>query len=345
MKNLKYLLAYLLPATAYIAIYLGGYYLWAVLAFAFGLLPIMDQLLPIDTQNYEPEEEQARNNNRFFDYLLYAHIPIMYGLLIYAFYTISTRHLSGFEVVGMITTVGTIVGTFGINVAHELGHRSNKSEQLMSKILLLPALYMHFFIEHNLGHHKNVATDKDPASSRKGEMIYTFWFRSTWGGYLNAWAIENKRIDKLGGEMSNISWSNQMVRFQVIQLTYLALIGLIFSWAAILYAIAFAIIGFSLLEGVNYIEHYGLRRKLLPNGYYETVDITHSWNSGHELGRIFLYELTRHSDHHAKANKKYVALKHYEESPQLPYGYPGSILVAMIPPLWFKIMDKRLETH
>jgi alkane 1-monooxygenase len=341
MKNLKYLIAYILPIGAFISIYLGGYYLFFVLLFTFGLLPFLELIIPPNAINYGTEEETERNNNPFFDYLLYSHIPIMYGLIGYAFYTISTRTLSGLEITGTIFTVGIIIGTFGINIAHELGHRNNKNEQLLAKILLLPALYMHFFIEHNLGHHKNVATDNDPASSRKGEMIYSFWLRSTIGSYIGAWKLENKRLERQG-EKNNFTWSNEMVRFQLIQLAYLATVGLVFNWTAVLYAIAFAIVGFLLLESVNYIEHYGLRRKQLANGYYETVDTTHSWNSSHELGRIFLYELTRHSDHHAKANKKYQILRHYEESPQLPFGYPGSILVALIPPVWMKIMERKL---
>nr|WP_321539671.1 fatty acid desaturase [Flavobacterium piscinae] len=97
-----------------------------------------------------------------------------------------------------------------------------------------------------------------------------------------------------------------------------------------------------MLETINYIEHYGLKRKKLPSGRYERVTEKHSWNSNHILGRIILYELTRHSDHHYKSTKEYQILECHEESPQLPYGYPTSMVLSFIPPLWFSIMNKRI---
>ena len=157
---------------------------------------------------------------------------------------------------------------------------------------------------------------------------------------MNAWHIENERLEKEGKSTS--SWSNEMVRFQLYQLGYLALIGFSFGLLSALFAIAFALIGFLLLETVNYIEHYGLRRKQLANGRYEPVLPIHSWNSEHEMGRIFLYELTRHSDHHFKATRKYQILRHFDESPQLPLGYPMSMLVSLVPPLWFWLMNRRI---
>jgi len=212
---------------------------------------------------------------------------------------------------------------------------------LMAKALLLTALYTHFFIEHNRGHHKHVATDKDPASARFGESIYAFWLRSVTGSYRNAWRLESKRLQRQG--LPFWSWRNEMIRFQVYQVLYLALVGLIFGWQMIGYALAIAVFGFLLLESVNYIEHYGLRRKEIAPGRYEKVQPWHSWNSNHEMGRIFLYELTRHSDHHYKASRKYQILRHFDESPQLPFGYPTSIVISLIPPLWFALMNGRVK--
>ncbi|MDX1943436.1 MAG: fatty acid desaturase, partial [Saprospiraceae bacterium] len=157
--------------------------------------------------------------------------------------------------------------------------------------------------------------------------------------YLNAWELEAERLKKLGKPV--FTWSNEMLRFQIIQITYLVVIGLSYGSWMIGYAVAIAIFGFLMLECVNYIEHYGLRRELLPNGRYEHVTPRHSWNSDHELGRIFLYELTRHSDHHYKATRKYQVLRHLDESPQLPLGYPASIIASLLPPLWFGIMNRR----
>jgi alkane 1-monooxygenase len=340
MKDLKYLLAYVGPIAAVAGLYYGGWASFGVTYIAFGLIPLLEQFVPFDLSNHPSEKEEERSDNPFFNLLLYSHVPILYGILFYAFYKIAYQDLSTLEIVGMIFNVGIMVGTFGINIAHELGHRNSIFEQNISKILLLPALYQHFFIEHNKGHHKNVATDADPASARQGEIVYSFWWRSVKNSYLNAWYIENERLDK---EVKSVfSWSNEMVRFQLYQLGYLALIGLAFGYPSVFMAIAFAIIGFLLLETVNYIEHYGLRRKQLANGRYEPVLPIHSWNSEHEMGRIFLYELTRHSDHHFKSTRKFQVLRYFDESPQLPFGYPLSMIVSLVPPLWFTLMDKRV---
>jgi len=249
--------------------------------------------------------------------------------------------LSGGEIAWMTVSVGIIVGSFGINIAHELGHRTNKKEQTLSKILLLPALYMHFFIEHNRGHHLNIGTPEDPATSRLGENVYQFFIRSVTLSWLNAWALENKRLKKRG--ISKWSFQNEMLVFQIIQILYLAIIAIVFSPKIMLFAILIGVIGFLTLELVNYIEHYGLVRKQNESGRYERVLPKHSWNSNHELGRIFLYELSRHSDHHFKSTRKYQVLRHFQDSPQLPLGYPASMLLSLIPPLWFKVMNKEVE--
>jgi len=240
----------------------------------------------------------------------------------------------------MTLSVGIVLGA-GINVAHELGHKKGKLEQLIAKLILLPNLYMHFIIEHNRGHHVHIATPEDPATSRKGEMIYTFWLRSSIFSYISAWKLEAKRLKK--ENKSIVSLSNEMIVFQLIQISYLALIFAFFGMTVMLFSIAIAIVGFLLLETINYIEHYGLVRSKLPNGRYERVDMRHSWNSNHEIGRIVLYELTRHSDHHFKANRKYQVLRHHDESPQLPLGYPGSMLMSFLPPLWFYVMNRKLK--
>lgn len=341
-KDSKYLLAYLAPLSTFLAIYLKGYWSFATVILAFAIIPILDSVSPSSDKNLDEEEEISKLSSTIFDWLLYSNVPMLWGLLLYFFATISAGGLETYELVGMTWSVGIIVGTIGINVAHELGHRVKKSEQFLSKTLLLSALYMHFFIEHNRGHHKNIATDEDPASSRLNENLYSFWIRSTIGGYRSAWNLENDKLKKQGAAF--FSLNNEMLMFQLIQVTYLLFIGFYFGWLVVPFAIIIAIIGFLLLETVNYIEHYGLRRKKLPSGRYENVTMQHSWNSNHEMGRIFLYELTRHSDHHYKATRKYQVLRHFDESPQLPYGYPGSMLISFIPPLWFKLMNDKVPT-
>lgn len=342
MKNdWKYLIAYVAPLSAYFGVYEGGIWSFSGIYVGFVLIPLLELVGPKSARNLSEAEENRRAVSRFFDGLLYLNIPILYGLIWFYFQRLGASGLATYEIVGMTLSAGIIVGTIGINVAHELGHRSNRYEQALAKVLLVTALYLHFFIEHNRGHHRNVATDEDPASARLGEPVYAFWLRSVSGGYRNAWRLERQRLERLGRPV--VGWQNEMVRFQVFQLGYLLLIGWLFGWAMIPYAVAIAVFGILLLESVNYIEHYGLRRRLLPNGRYENVSPRHSWNSDHEAGRIFLYELTRHSDHHYKASRKYQVLRHFEESPQLPFGYPTSIIISLLPPVWFGLMNKRVK--
>ena len=340
-KDLKYLLAFVPTSLAYLGVIYGAYWSYAAIIFGFGFIPLMELFTGNDGDNFADDQEEKRIVNFLFDVLLYLNVPLLYGLLWLYFNRIANGGLELFEIIGMTLSVGFIVGALGINVAHELGHRTKWYEQLMAKMLLLSALYMHFFIEHNRGHHLKVATQEDPATSRYGENIYVFWFRSTFHSYLDAWQLEASRLKRAG--QSVVSWQNEMLRFQIIQLFYLVCVFLIFGWQIMLLAVAIAIIGFLQLETVNYIEHYGLERKKTENGRYEYVKPHHSWNSNHDLGRIFLYELTRHSDHHYKATRKYQILRHFEEAPQLPTGYPGSMLMALFPPLWFRIMNPRVE--
>ena len=299
--------------------------------------------MPGTTSNFEEVEEEDRLKSRFFDVLLWLNVPLLYFILGYYFYTISTEALLWYELLGMTVSVGIICGSMGINVAHELGHRNTWYERMMSKTLLLSSFYMHFIIEHNLGHHKHVATDEDPASSRLGETLYAFLIRSVRDSYRSAWEIEHARLERVG--LKKFSRQNEMIRFQIIQVLYFLTIGFVFSWKAALFGVIVGVIGFILLETINYVEHYGLRRKKLPSGRYEKVQPHHSWNSNHSVGRILLYELTRHSDHHFKANRKYQVLRHFDESPQMPYGYPAAMMMAWLPPLWFRVMDKEVARY
>lgn len=339
-RDFKYLLAYLLPISAVLGIYLGGWWSLGSIYVAFGILPALELILPKSSENAAPETEAERARRPFFDFLLYLNLPILYAIVALFLTEISFREHTFGEQIAMTFSVGLLVGTMGINVGHELGHRLKKYEQQLAKLLLLPGLYLHFFIEHNRGHHKHVATEADPASARLQESIYAFWLRSVTGGYRSAWQLELERLRRMG--KPTWSWQNAMVRYTLYCLLYLLSIGLIWGWSALPFALGIAVVGFLLLESVNYIEHYGLSRQRLPSGQYEKVGPHHSWNSDHELGRIFLYELTRHSDHHFRATRKYQILRHFEQSPQLPLGYPASILVSLVPPLWFKLIHPHL---
>lgn len=339
-NDLKYILAYLGSIVAYVSISLAGYYSCGVAILFFIVLPILDFFATGTKDNVKEDHEDSHSNNKFFSILLYLNFPIVLFLLITFFNQISSGHLSGNEMMGITISMGLIIGANGINVAHELGHRSEKLDLFIAKFLLMIAFYMQFNIEHNRGHHKFVATREDPSSARFRETVFAFWLRSIYGVYTKAWKLENHRLNKL--EIPILSWSNEMIRFHIYQLVYVFVIAFFWSWKVVLFAFVAGLIGVILLETVNYIEHYGLERKKRASGRYEPVGPHHSWNSNNEMGRIFLYELTRHSDHHYKATRKYQVLRHFDTSPQLPTGYPGCMLLALIPPLWFRIMDQRV---
>jgi alkane 1-monooxygenase len=303
----------------------------------------------LNPRNLEKAEEAFLQKDRMYDILLWVIVPIQYALLFLFLYSMQDANFDKATTWGKILSMGILCGSLGINVAHELGHRSTKHEQLMAKALLLTSLYQHFFIEHNRGHHKRVATAADPATSRLGESVFTFWIRSVSMGYVSAWRLEAKRLAKKHGASGAnsprywLSWQNEMLRFQLIQAIFILDLGLIFNFTAVLAFVAAAVVGFLLLETVNYIEHYGLVRQLRSDGRYERVLPIHSWNSDHIWGRLLLFELSRHSDHHFEASRKYQVLRSFPDSPQMPTGYPGMILLALVPPLWFGVMHRKIK--
>jgi alkane 1-monooxygenase len=340
---MKYLWAYSIPIIGIIGIHYQGIWSYSALIFAFVMIPILELILPSNPNNYTDQEIKTRLQNKIFDVLLYLNIPIVYGALLYTIYRIIQSNLSSSEMIGTTLSLGIILGANGINVAHELGHREKLYERIMGKILLIPSHYTHFFIEHNNGHHLHVSTPNDPSTARYNQSLYTFWWQTVSGTYTKAWQIQNKLNEVENRPFYSIK--SDMFWFTVIQLSYLLIIYLCFGTKGFLLALFSGIVGFLLLETINYIEHYGLKRNVLPSGRFERVSEKHSWNSNHVLGRIILYELTRHSDHHYKSQKKYQILEYHDVSPQMPYGYPTSMVMSFFPPLWFAIMNKRIPVE
>ncbi len=340
MKDLKYLAAYSIPLAALLSINLKGYWSYTTAVFAFVILPFLELVFPVDETNLDEKTIENNLKKIIFDWLLYLNLPIVFGLVVYALIIVSSTPLAAYEFVGLVFSVGIVLGVNGINVAHELGHRQATNERFLGKALLLPSFYMHFYIEHNFGHHLYAATKEDPATARYNQTVYSFWFTSTIRQYFSAWKIQKKLLKNKGREILGVY--NDMLWYILFQLAYLLAVVSIFGTKGLLFAVAAGIVGFLLLETVNYIEHYGLLRLKKPNGRYENVREIHSWNSNHVIGRIVLYELTRHSDHHYKSSKKYQILDCHEDSPQMPFGYPTSMVLSLFPPLWFSIMNKRI---
>ena len=337
MRDLKYLFAYTIPVSAYLSFMSFGAGTYAAVIYAFIIIPFLDAFLGQDHKNLEQEEIKEKKINRVFDWMLYINLPIVFGLLFLVFSRVQSIEYTTTEMIGLSFSTGILLATNGINVAHELCHRNKYYEKFIGKALFMPCLYMHFYIEHNFGHHINVATPEDGATAKYRQSVYSFWITSVSKQYVDAWKkqMELLRLKKLGF----FSIKNDMLWYHIIQPAYLFVVFTLFSTKVLAFSIIVGIIAFLFLECINYIEHYGLRRFKNDSGRYERVQTYHSWNSNHNIGRIVLYELTRHSDHHYKSSKKYQLLNCYEESPQLPYGYPASILLSFIPPLWFFIMD------
>lgn len=343
MNDLKYLFAYTVPLAALASVVSTGWLTFSAPIYTFICIPVLELILKDYETHYSDNQKEKRLTNFIFDFLLYFNIPLVFFILALGLFNLNTIIYSSSEQVGIILSLGILLATNAINVAHELGHRVSQFERTLSKLLLMPCLYMHFYLEHNYGHHKNVATPEDPATSRINQSVYHFWFVSVVKQYRNAWNIQINLLKQ--SKSSFLSIKNDMLWYLLFQTAYLGLIFLFLGTTAVFHALVIGIISFLFLETINYIEHYGLQRKKLPSGRYERVQSKHSWNSNHFIGRIVLYELTRHSDHHFKASKKYQVLENMPKSPQLPFGYPSSILLAMAPPLWFWVMNGRVPKN
>lgn len=336
----KYLWMYSTPLLVVFSLASEHIFSYTALFVLFGVIPMIEIFIKGSTENLSKEQEEMVAQNPIFDWMLYLLLPAQYLLL---FMFLEKSHEVGhtaFTRIGHIISMGLACGVIGINAAHELGHRKSLYERWMSRALLLSSCYMHFYIEHNRGHHKKVATPDDPATARTGEMIYIFWLRSVINSWLSAWKLENERLNRKG--KTSLSLQNEMIQYTLIQIGFLLLIWWFYAWTGILYFLLASGIGVLMLETVNYIEHYGLSRNT-KGVVYEQVKPIHSWNSNHTVGRLLLLELSRHSDHHYNSSRKYPVLRHFEENPQMPTGYPGMMLLSLVPPLWFRVMHPKLQ--
>ena len=307
------------------------------------VIPSLDLVIGDDSSN-APEEALAwLEQDRYYRWVTYLFLPVQFAAWFTGFWLI-TRHggLSIVDSIGVAVTLAMLNG-IAINTAHELGHKKDHLERWFARIALAPCGYGHFFIEHNRGHHVRVATPDDPASSRLGESFWRFWPRTVAGSLRNGWRLERARLRR----MDTSVWSprNDVLNAWAMTVVLWVVTVVLFGVGIWPYLLLQAVLAFSLLEAVNYLEHYGLLRATLPNGRYERVTPRHSWNSNHLTTNLFLYHLQRHSDHHANPTRRYQTLRHFDESPQLPAGYTAMILLAYVPPLWRRVMDKRVLAH
>lgn len=343
LKSFKYFTPFVLYILALLSFNGNGLICWTPLLYTFFLIPFVELFIKADPQNLDEVEEALAKKNKAYDLILYAAVIMQYYSLWVFFNSLKQEQVSTIDITGRVLSMGLLCAAFGINVAHELGHRVNKMEQTFAKMLLLTSLYMHFFIEHNKGHHKHVATPHDPSTAKYNQSVYAFWPQTLIGTYLSAWKIANEEVGKKGKRWYSLQ--NEMLLFQIIQLLFVFAIYYFFGAISALLFIVAAFMGGLLLETVNYIEHYGLSRNTTSEEQYERVQPHHSWNSNHIIGRLMLFELSRHSDHHYLASRKYQILRSFDNAPQMPTGYPGMILLSLFPPLWFKIMHQQMKKY
>ncbi|HST43028.1 MAG TPA: alkane 1-monooxygenase, partial [Conexibacter sp.] len=308
----------------------------------FGAFPILDVVVGVDPSNPPDSVLKWLEQDRYYRWCTYAYIPVQYAGLVFACVLWSSGDLTTIDSIGLALTMAMVSG-IAINTAHELGHKRASMERWLSKIALAQSGYGHFFIEHNRGHHVRVATPEDPASSRLGESFWAFLPRTVKGSLTSSWELECVRLDRLGAR--HVSIKNDIVNAWLMTVVLFAALTAIFGWVVLPYLIVQAVLGFSLLEVVNYLEHYGLKRDRREDGRYERTRPEHSWNSNNVASNVLLYHLQRHSDHHANPMRRYQALRHMDDAPQLPTGYAGMIVLATVPPAWRRVMDKRLLDH
>lgn len=317
-----------------------GWQTFLPVMYSFMAIPLFELFMGPDPSNFSKDQEESRLDNILYDLQIYLMVPIQVFTLGYFLFSMQENGLLIMDKIGRISSMGLCCGILGINIGHELGHRTKWYERWMAKINLMTSLNMHFMHEHNKHHHQMVSTPEDPATARYGEPLYAFWFRSMAGVYVWAWKLESQKLKKKG--LPFFSLKNQMITDHILEVGLLIAIGYFFGLATVGYFLLAALMGHLLLETVNYIEHYGLMREKVGDRY-ERVMPHHSWNSDHLVGRLNLFELSRHSDHHFIASRKYQILRHIDESPQMPTGYPGMMVLSTIPPLWFAVMNKKVR--
>jgi alkane 1-monooxygenase len=376
-KRYLWLMGLAVPGLGILALFAFAHTHWSWLLWIGPLLvlvivPLVDLAVGLDPSNPPDELIEQLANDKYYRWITYLYIPIQYVVFFGAMAAAVGRNpladtanavglggwarehlptivaplgLTTLDKVALSISVG-VVGGIAINTAHELGHKREDVERWLSKIALAQSFYGHFYVEHNRGHHVRVATKEDPASSRMGESFYRFWPRTVVGSLKSAWRVESKRFTRRG--QSPVRLSNDVLNAWLMSVVLWGAILALFGWGVLPYLLLQAVVAFSLLEVVNYLEHYGMLRQRVGvpgKERYERVTPFHSWNSNNIATNVLLYHLQRHSDHHANPTRRYQCLRDFKEAPALPTGYAGMICLAIIPPLWRRVMDPRVAAH
>lgn len=347
-KPLGYLLVFTMPALLPLGAWLGRHGLGADLAawfpifFIFAVVPVADYLVGTDRSNPADDEQVARlQGSWYYRALTFACVPVQLALLAWSAAAFSAQSLSWHGMLGWLVSHGVIGAVVSMNVAHELIHQRARIERMAGGLLLATVCYAGFKVQHLRGHHVHVSTPNDPSSARLGESLYRFLGRALAIYPHEAWRLEAERLRSIGA--SPLHWRNELIWWTALSLAFLVAATFAFGAAGALFFLGQSFFAAATLEVTNYIEHYGLERRQADDGRYERTTHRHSWNSNYLVTNLLLFQLQRHSDHHFDARRRYQALRHHDDSPQLPGGYAAMFLLAFVPPLWRRVIHPRIE--
>jgi alkane 1-monooxygenase len=352
LSDLRFLVAWLLPALSIFGL-LTTPHLTALWVVIFWLLVILlDGFVPGGKSSPAALQltDLSTDSLGYFSWVLRGYVVLQLALIAVGGYVVMQASTSWLTVLGIAFGVGYVTGAQGITFAHELGHSKSKIDRFCGWVLMTTVCYGHFMVEHYRGHHPRAATYEDAASARYGETLYRFLPRTVWGSFISGWRLEAARLKQMKSSWprSPLAWSAAASLGIILAIAgvFIGFLAInIIAFKLIAYFIVQSIIAFTLLEMVNYIEHYGLQRNKIGNSdsnKREPFSMMHAWNADHVVTNSMLANLQRHSDHHMHATKPYPTLEPLP-GPQLPTGYAGCLILAMVPPLWFSLMHKRLE--
>lgn len=347
LKALGFLLVFVVPALMPAAAWLGvasgrvDAAAWSPLFFLFVVLPLLDRVLGHDPANVAAADEARVSASRWFIALTLLAVPVQAVLLAWSARWFATAGFGPVGALGWLLSQGVVGGILAINTAHELIHKNSRLERAAGGVLLASVGYHGFKVEHLRGHHVDVATPRDASTARRGQSLYGFVPRALAHNTVASWRLEAQRLRGLGLPVWH--WRNELAGWTLV---WLAMAVAAFAWlgaAGLVFFLVQGLVAAASLEVINYIEHYGLERRLLPDGRYERVAPAHSWNSDFALSNLMLFQLQRHSDHHAHPKRRYAVLRHRPEAPQLPGGYAAMFVLAFFPPLWRRALHPRLD--
>ncbi|MGP3696829.1 alkane 1-monooxygenase [Rhodobacter sp. NSM] len=320
----------------------GGWTVLLLPLFAWGLFDLLDLVVGLNTRNEDPATDEK--NLFWFRLLTMIWVPIQF-LLVFGLigYVSNATHLGLIEKIGLFIGVGVMTGIVGIVYAHELIHRNNRLERWLGDVLLAMVLYSHFRTEHLKVHHVHVGTAEDPVTARYGEDFHTYFQRVLTEGHKHAWETEVDLLKRTGRPPQSLK--NPFWVYGALQLVMVGLALALGGAQGLLLFLVQAFVAIWQLELTNYVEHYGLTRRILPDGKPEPVMPHHSWNSAHKASNWLLINLQRHSDHHFKPDRRFPLLQTYSEqqAPQLPHGYPLMAAMALFPRYWRSRMNPRVR--